>query len=121
MACHQSADIRDNIPVDILHQCDVIHFAASRYNHFKLDDFPVFDVVQFFIPAKYIRDAVDQFIHQKFGHKQDYRIAVHRRAMKEGGYNTKQNKAKKKLIFFSSSSSSFEKKRSDSIFHGSFI
>ena len=60
----------------------------GRFNHFKLDEIAIWDTVQFFQPSKYIRDAVERYIIQQFDTKQAYRVAVHRRAMKEGGHDT---------------------------------
>eukprot|EP01083_Nonionella_stella_P027620 76086_1 len=85
--CFVSRGLRDKAPHQALKNCRLLHFALGRYNHFKLDDHPIFDVLQFVIPSQRIRDAVDNHIHLWFEREENYRVGVHRRAMKEGGHD----------------------------------
>ena len=100
--CFVSRGIRDGVPHESLTRCRNLHFVLGRYAHFKvslsvnnvkllpklatqLDDWPIFDVLHFLIPSRRIRDAVDNTITFWFEQPENYRIGLHRRAMKEGG------------------------------------
>lgn len=83
--CYVSRGIRDEIPHNSLNNCRLIQFCLGRYAHFKLDDWPIFNVLNFIIPSPRIRKAVDNTIKFWFEQDKNYRIGIHRRAMKEGG------------------------------------
>ena len=83
--CYVSRGVRDKIPHKSLTDCRLLNFCLGRFNHFKIDDWPIFDVLKFMIPAPRIRNAVDNWIQFWFERPENYRIGVHRRAMKEGG------------------------------------
>ena len=83
--CYVSRGIRDGIPHKSLTECRLIQFCLGRYAHFKLDDWPIFNVLKFIIPSLRIRHAVNNTILYWFEQNKYYRIGVHRRAMKEGG------------------------------------
>ena len=72
-----------------LAQCRLVHLALGRFNHFKIEDVAVWDTIQWFVPAAYLRQAVDDYLTTRFYFSsRGYRVAVHRRAMKEGGHDT---------------------------------
>ena len=83
--CHVSNGVRDKISHEKLDKCRLIHFTMGRHNHFKLDDFPIFDVLMFMRPSTPYRISAQQTIIEHFERPENYRVGVHRRAMKEGG------------------------------------
>lgn len=87
--CLSNGGIRDKISHHILDVCRNIHMYNGRVNHFKIDDWPIFNVMQFLVPSERIRNAVENSIVFWFEHKNNYRVGVHRRAMKEGGKDPK--------------------------------
>ena len=84
--CEIDRYIKDKISHNLLDSCRLIILDQSRFNPFYLDDFPIFNVMQFITPNKYIKEAVHHNIIRWFGDMNNYRIAIHRRIMKEGGH-----------------------------------
>lgn len=81
--CRYIKLVGKGIPNDKNIECEMIYLYEGDMGIFHFRAGPQ-DVMKYIIPAKYIRDAVEDFLIQEFGELK-YRIGVHRRAMDEGG------------------------------------
>ena len=91
IGCGVDRLVKDEIEHNILNKCRIFHLNQGRVNPFYLDNFPIFNILQYFIPNEYIQKAVQVNIIYWFGNENNYRIGIHRRVMKEGGHCPRTN------------------------------
>jgi len=82
-ACWVNKEIHDKIPEKIQKKCKIVYLKESFFGVFRWDS-RTNELSDYLKPAKYIRDAVDEFSRRHFPNG-TMRIGVHNRAMKEGG------------------------------------
>jgi len=75
--------IHENMPSEMQNDCKIVYLKESPFGVFRWDS-RTNELSDYLRPAKYIRDAVEQFSHNHFPNG-TMRIGVHNRAMKEGG------------------------------------
>lgn len=82
-ACWVHKNIHEKIPERIRNNCKIIYLKESLFGVFRWD-LQTNELSDYLKPAKWIRDAVDEFSHRHFPNG-TVRVGVHNRAMKEGG------------------------------------
>jgi len=82
-ACWVHKEIHDEIPENIQNDCKIVYLKESLFGVFRWDS-RTNELSDYLKPAKYIRDAVNEFSRRHFPNG-TMRIGVHNRAMKEGG------------------------------------